>query len=74
MTAGIMDFVQRFNVLQLQRDSSDELIKVGTYQPNRFCAPFTARSSLPTVANSYGLTVHADVVAYLGPPYLFREG
>jgi hypothetical protein len=26
---GIMDFVQRFQTLQLQRDTSDDLIKVG---------------------------------------------
>jgi hypothetical protein len=26
---AIMEFVQRFQALQLQRDSSDELIKVG---------------------------------------------
>ncbi len=29
MGGGIMDFVQRFQSLQLQRDTSDELIKVG---------------------------------------------
>lgn len=28
MNGGIMDFVQRFQALQLHRDSSDELIKV----------------------------------------------
>jgi hypothetical protein len=30
---GIMDFVQRFQSLQIQRDSSDELIKVGSASP-----------------------------------------
>lgn len=39
MAAGIMDFVQRFNVIQLQRDTSDELIKVGTTTPIVHCAP-----------------------------------
>jgi hypothetical protein len=28
MATAIMDFVQRFNTIQLQRDTSDELIKV----------------------------------------------
>ena len=39
MGGGLMDFVQRFQNIQLQRDTSDELIKVPKNRPRPFYLP-----------------------------------
>lgn len=61
MAGGIMDFVQRFNVIERQRESTDELIKVPS-QPSSFLRPFAACSPRALCI------VRADPVACLGPP------